>query len=75
MAVGHLFRRLYLRFLVWRCTRNFHIEGIRVFQACSCGELYTVMATSLSTSLACKLSMVGRCPTPALTGRVPEYQG
>ena len=26
------------------------------------------MATSLSTSLACQLSMVGRCPATAATG-------
>ena len=35
---GHLFRRLYLHFIVWSGIRNFYSEEIRVLQACACGE-------------------------------------
>ena len=35
---GHLFRRLYLHFIVWSGIRNLYFEEIRVFQACACGE-------------------------------------
>ena len=34
----HLFRRLYLHFIVWSGIRNLYFEEIRVFQACACGE-------------------------------------
>ena len=37
-APGHLFRRLYLHFIVWSGIRNLYFEEIRVFQACACGE-------------------------------------
>ena len=35
---GHLFRRLYLHFIVWSGIRNLYFEEISVFQACACGE-------------------------------------
>ncbi len=35
---GHLFRRLYLHFIVWSGTRNLYSEELRVFRACACGE-------------------------------------
>ena len=35
---GHLFRRLYLHFIVWSGIRNLYFEEIRVFQACASGE-------------------------------------
>ena len=35
---GHLFRRVYLHFIVWSGIRNLCFEEIGVLQACACGE-------------------------------------
>ena len=35
---GHLFRRVYLHFIVWSGIRNLYFEEIRVLQACACDE-------------------------------------